>query len=97
MDLEPCFIVYNLTVIQLNSTKLAQMINLKVVFHIVVSPIYKLDKICNLTQSPAQPENANQRECDCINDKSAKYWVGFYLNLFHREKGHVCFQNRLRQ
>ena len=54
MDLEPCFKVHNLVVIQLNSTKLGQMTNLKVVFHMMVS-IYKLDKICNSTQSPAQP------------------------------------------
>ena len=42
MDLEPCFKVHNLVVIQLhvNSTKLRQMTNLKVVCHMVVS-IYK--------------------------------------------------------
>ena len=48
MDLEPCFRVHNLVVIQLNSTKLGQMTNLTVVFHMVVS-IYKLDTICNST------------------------------------------------
>ena len=54
MDLEPCFKVHNLVVIQLNSTKLGQTTNLKEVFYMVVS-IDKLNKICNLTQSPAQP------------------------------------------
>ena len=48
MDLEPCFKVHNLVVIQLSSTKLCQMTNRAVVFHMVVS-IYKLDTICNLT------------------------------------------------
>ena len=33
MDLEPCFKVHNLVVIQLNSTKLGQITNLKVIFH----------------------------------------------------------------
>ena len=56
MELEPCFMVYNLIVIQLNSTKLGQLTNLKVILHMVVS-VHKLDKICNLTQSPAQPQN----------------------------------------
>ena len=33
MDLEPCFKVHNLAVIQLKNTKLGQMANFKVVFH----------------------------------------------------------------
>ena len=37
MDLEPCFMVHNLIVIQLNSTKLGQMTNFKVVFYMVVN------------------------------------------------------------
>ena len=37
MDLEQCFKVHNLVVIQLNNTKLDQMTNLKVIFHMVVS------------------------------------------------------------
>ena len=56
MDLEPCLKVHNLLVIQLSNTKLGQMTNLKVVFYMEVS-IYKLDKICNSTQSPAQPQS----------------------------------------
>ena len=36
MDLEPYFKVPNLVVVQLNSTKLRQMTNLKVVFHMMV-------------------------------------------------------------
>ena len=51
MDLEPCFKVHNLVVIQLNNTKLGQMTNLNMIFYMVVS-IYKLDQICNLPQSP---------------------------------------------
>ena len=43
MDLEQCFKVHNLVVIQLNNTKLDQMTNVKVIFHMMVS-IYKLDK-----------------------------------------------------
>ena len=62
MDLEPCFNVHNLALIQLKSTKLSklgQMINLKVVFHMVMS-IYKLDTICNSTQSLAQPQSGQK-------------------------------------
>ena len=55
MDLEPCFKVRNL-VVQLNSTRLGHMTNLKVIFHMVVS-IYKLDTICNSTHSFAQPRS----------------------------------------
>ena len=33
MDLEPCFKVHNLVVIQLNNTKLGQMTNLNVIFY----------------------------------------------------------------
>ena len=40
MDLEPCFKVHNLVVIQLKNTKLGQMTNLNMIFYIVVS-IYK--------------------------------------------------------
>ena len=36
MDLEPYFVVYNLVVIELNSTKLGQMTDIKVIFHMVV-------------------------------------------------------------
>ena len=54
MDLEWCFKVHNLVVIQLNNTKLGQMTKLEVIFYMVVS-IYRLDKIWNTTQSPAQP------------------------------------------
>ena len=43
MGLEPCSKVDNLVVIQLNNTKLGQVTNLFVIFHMVVS-IYKLDK-----------------------------------------------------
>ena len=53
MDLEPSFKVHNLVVIQLNNTKLGQMTNLDMIFYMVVS-IYKLDQICNSSQSPAQ-------------------------------------------
>ena len=56
MDLEPCLKVHNLVVIQLNNTKLDQMTNFKVVFHMVVL-FYKFDKIGNSTQSPAQPQS----------------------------------------
>ena len=56
MDLEPCFKVHNLAVIQLKNTKLGQMTNFKVVFHMVVL-FYKFDKIGNSTQSPAQPQS----------------------------------------
>ena len=56
MDLEPCLKVHNLVVIQLNSTKLGQMTNRKVVFDMLVS-IYKMDTICNSTLSSAQPRS----------------------------------------
>ena len=61
MDLEPCFKVHNLIVTQLSSTKLNQMTNRTVVFHMVVS-IYKLDTICNSTYcSPLlNPKVANK-------------------------------------
>ena len=53
MDLEPCFKVHNLVVIQtwLNA-------NFKVVFHMMVL-FYKFDKIGNSTQSPAQPQSGH--------------------------------------
>ena len=51
MDLEPCFKVHNLVVIQLKNTKLGQMTNLNMIFHMMVS-IYKLDQIYNSPQSP---------------------------------------------
>ena len=53
MDLEPCFKVHNLVVIQLKNTKLGQMTNLNLIFSMVVS-IYKLDQIYYSPQSPAQ-------------------------------------------
>ena len=53
MDLEPCFKVHNLVVIQLKNTKLDQMTNFNVVFYMVVS-IYKLDQIYNYPLSPAR-------------------------------------------
>ena len=53
MDLEPCFKVHNLVVIQLNNAKLGQMTNRNMIFYLVVS-IYKLDQIWNSPQSPAQ-------------------------------------------
>ena len=52
MDLEPCFKVHNSVVIVQNSTKLGQITNLNVVFHIVVA-ICKLDKIRNLNRPSA--------------------------------------------
>ena len=56
MDFEPCFEVHNLVVTQLNNTKLGQMTNVNVISFMVVS-IYKLEQICNSTQSPAQPQS----------------------------------------
>ena len=56
MDLGPCLKVHNLIVIQLNNTNLGQMTNLDVIFYMVVS-IYRLHKICNAIQSPAQPQS----------------------------------------
>ena len=53
-----CFKVHNFVVIQQDTTKLGQMTNLKVFFHMMVS-IYKLDKICNTTQSPTQPQSGS--------------------------------------
>ena len=57
MDLEPCFKVPNLVVIQLNNTKLRQMTDHKVIFYIVVL-ICQLHTICNSTQSSAQPRSS---------------------------------------
>ena len=59
MDFEPCFKVLNLVVLQLNSAKLGQISNLNIIFYMVVS-IYKLDKITNWIQSPAQPQRGLQ-------------------------------------
>ena len=53
MDLEPCFKVHNLVVIQLKNTKVGQMTNLNMIFYMVVS-IYKLHQIYNSLQSPAR-------------------------------------------
>ena len=60
MDLEPCFKVHNLAVIQLKNTKLGQMTNFKVVFHMVVL-LYKFDKIGNSTQSLLNLKVANYK------------------------------------
>ena len=60
MDLGSCLKVYNLIVIQLSNTKHAQMANLDVIVYMVVS-IYRLDKICNSTQSLAQPQSGLYR------------------------------------
>ena len=56
MDVDPCFKVHNLVVIQLNNTKLGQMTNRNWIFYMVAS-INKSDKICISTQSPAQPQS----------------------------------------
>ena len=56
MDLEPCFKVHNLAVIQLQNTKLGQMTNFEVVFHVVLflklatrcSPLLNL-KVANMS------------------------------------------------
>ena len=58
MDLETCFKVHNLVVIQLNNTKLGRMTNFKVVFH-TIALFYKCDKIGNSTQSPVQPQSGH--------------------------------------
>ena len=62
MDFERRSKVHNLVVIQLNNSKLGQMTNLKIVFHIMVS-IYKLDKICNLTQFYTEHKEGDQVCC----------------------------------
>ena len=51
MDLEPCFKVHNLVVIQLNNTKLGRMTNFKVVFHMML--FYKFDPVpCSTSKWP---------------------------------------------
>ena len=46
MDLEPCFKVHNLVVIQLNNPKLGRMTNFKVVFHgLLVVLFYRINLI----------------------------------------------------
>ena len=47
----------DLAIIQLKNTKLGQMTNFKVIFHMMVL-FYKFDKIGNSTQSPAQPQSS---------------------------------------
>ena len=54
IDLEPCFKVHNLVVIQLKNTKLGQLTNLNMIFYIVCQFINKilLDQICNSPKVP---------------------------------------------
>ena len=51
MDLEPCFKVHNLAVIQLKNTKLGQMTNFNVIFLMVLSllnlNVANIAKICS--------------------------------------------------
>ena len=56
MDLEPCLKVHNLIVFQLNNTKLGEITNRNPIIYMVGS-MYKLDKICDSTQCPAQPQS----------------------------------------
>ena len=71
MDLEPCFKVHKMAVIQLKNTKLGQMTNVKVVFHMVVL-FYKFDKMGNSTQSPAQPQSGHYSDNAQITSKRGK-------------------------
>ncbi len=54
MDFELCFKVHNFVSVHPESIKLGQVTNLTVIFHVVVS-IYRLLKIWNSPQFPAQP------------------------------------------
>ena len=56
MDFEPCFEVYNLVSIRPQSTKLGQMTNLNVIFHMVGS-LYRLVTIRNSPQFPVEFRN----------------------------------------
>ena len=56
MDFEPCFKVYNLVSIRPKSTKLGQMINLNVIFHMMGS-VYRLVTIRNSPQFPVEFRN----------------------------------------
>ena len=73
IDLEPCFKVHNLAVIQLKNTKFGQMTNFKVVFHMVVL-FYKFDKIGNSTQSHAQTQSG-QYITNLLNLRTSDYGV----------------------
>ena len=74
INLEPCFKVHNLIgSCQLNNTKLGSMTYRSVIFYKIVS-FYKLDRICNLTQSPAQPQRGPYT---WFNRKNEKYLYTF--------------------
>ena len=53
MDVEPCFKVYNLVSIRLQTMKLGQMTNLNAIFH-MVGPVYRLVTIGNSPQFPVE-------------------------------------------
>ena len=56
MDFEPYFKVHNLVSVHPKSITLNQMTNLNMIFHVVVS-VYRLVKIWNLPQFPAEFRN----------------------------------------
>ena len=53
MDFEPYFKVHNLVTVYPKSIRLNQITNLNTIFHVVVS-VYRLVKIWNLPQFPAE-------------------------------------------
>ncbi len=59
MDFEPCFKAHNIVSVHPKSIKLGQMTNLTGFFHVVVSD-YRLLKIKNSHQFPAQPRNGQK-------------------------------------
>ena len=56
MDFEPCFKIYNFASVHPKGIKLCQITTLNVIFRVVVS-IYRLVKIWNSPQFPAQFRN----------------------------------------
>ena len=62
MDFEPCFKVSNLVSVHPKSIKLGQITTLNVTFYVVVS-VYRLVKICNSLQFPAQFGMASRAVC----------------------------------
>jgi len=79
MDFEPCFKVYNLVSVHPVGIKPGQMTTLNAIFPVEVS-VYRLVKIWNRPQFPAQFQNGILRGCD-------KIWFYFQLTWLKKNAG----------
>ena len=95
MDLEPCFKVHNLVIIHLKNTKLGQMTNFKVVFHMMVLFFINLMKLATRPSSLLNLKVANYELTKALQDvktnwrKNRKFCNNYRLSVATRTANHA--------